>query len=562
VIDRSLQKRPEFLEWLGNSLVADVEEYVDQEKHFQSDFIHKMDRLFKTDRFKQLLNKWLVDYWLRLHEVFEHYSTIVPERELRFIDIPLVRFASKKYIAASGREPKIKWVKAPGMIVRILVLLKIITVTTFCCFRSGLKLFGSRRSFKLMREALWGLKSFGGLYFHDDFIVDNDNIGKEEVLFFSRGQNNEECRTLAYKDMCQSPYAHVDLLKVPLSLKQLFKRVLPLYFIKGPALLFQQFFSRDFFLFAELYLFLVVRSMPYEKVFSEYNIKAELGHNYFSAAHIPEAIVCQSHGARYYLFHWSDNTTLVNSYLTSFLGCDRFFIWGRAHIQVPHNQTCCSGYFFKQLISVAVSQKSVLRQRMGIDASKLVVAFFDESFGGMCKMSEDNYMAFWQTILHLSERRADLHILIKPKELRRYERLSPGKKQMFLKILSQLSAKKGVTVLDSLKWSFIEAIAVSDIVVSQGMTSSSTIAIICGVPGLYLDQANYYDHPFSRKYRNSIVFNDAEALIAALEQFADGQANPLALIDKATLRQFDEFEDDRALDILRWTISGGSGGVS
>ena len=52
-----------------------------------------------------------------------------------------------------------------------------------------------------MREAIWGLYGAYGYYFHDDFLVDNDKIKKEDLILFSRdGNPMNRGRTKAYDD--------------------------------------------------------------------------------------------------------------------------------------------------------------------------------------------------------------------------------------------------------------------------------------------------------------------------------------------------------------------------
>ncbi len=114
-----------------------------------------------------------------------------------------------------------------------------------------------------------------------------------------------------------------------------------------------------------------------------------------------------------------------------------------------------------------------------------------------------------------------------------------------------------VYIVDPDKWSFIETIGVSDVVVTQGVTSSATIAIICGVEGLYFDEAGE-DHPLSAAFKNRIVFDSAAELLSMLQKIIDGSENPIKGIPEYILRAYDAYPDDRGIDLLRNILSGGA----
>jgi len=107
-----------------------------------------------------------------------------------------------------------------------------------------------------------------------------------------------------------------------------------------------------------------------------------------------------------------------------------------------------------------------------------------------------------------------------------------------------------VYIVDETKWSFIEVIGVSDVVITQGMTSSATIALICGIEGLYLDQANY-DHPFSRDFKGIAVFEDKDSLLLMIRKILMGDGSVLKNIPEEMMRGFDGFFDDEGIERFR-----------
>jgi hypothetical protein len=192
---------------------------------------------------------------------------------------------------------------------------------------------------------------------------------------------------------------------------------------------------------------------------------------------------------------------------------------------------------------------------MGIKKEGGVISFFDESFGGECEMTEGDYLSFWETALCCAQNNKNRHtILLKPKR-DQLDRLSDTAKNIFLKIKEAITNLKNVYIIDSDRWSFIEAIGVSDVVVTQGMTSSSTIAIICGIEALYLDEF-HFDHAFSRLFKDRIVFDDPQKLLSVANEIASGRSSVLNIIPQRVLRDFDAYDDDRAIERFRIILSG------
>ena len=89
------------------------------------------------------------------------------------------------------------------------------------------------------------------------------------------------------------------------------------------------------------------------------------------------------------------------------------------------------------------------------------------------------------------------------------------------------------------------------------MTSSSTIAIICGIEGLYLDEVGY-GHPFAKHFKDKIVFADPEKLLNMIKKILIGNENPCSSIPAELLREYDEYNDDRGIDRFREILAAGA----
>ena len=551
---KNIQKRPEYLCWLNDNLVSFTEEYFTENGLDNSYFLNRMGAVFNTTRFKILAKRWVVDYYYALFNIFYDYSFDGARLKLTLEDNPLNRFAVRKYNLQFGFKVKIDWRCSAGSKKNFFSLVLLTCYIIFTSLKSGIKLFARRRNFKVMREAIWGFYDTGGYFFHDDFLVDQDKLKKEDLVLFSR-LAIEWCnsRLKAYRDAKKSGYAHFYLPSLPIDITQFLFRIVPKYIFGGIIALAREFSGPNFSLLQNIYWYFIFYGLTYEKIFSNFTVLAELGHNYFSASHIAESIICQNHKVQYYLMHWSDNSVAINKFASSFLGCDKYFLWGKAHVrgvEGRQDMLMTTGYIFKCFIKDVMNNRIKVIADMNIDHKGKIISFFDESFGNACLMTESHFVNFWETALKVAELEKGNTIVIKPKELMRARSLSDGLKNKFNSIREQLGKMPNVYILDSSRWSFIEIIGISDIVITQGMTTSATIAIICGVEGLYFDQANY-SHPFSLYLRNKIIFNDSGELAEKIHSIVSDNLQPIKNIPELSLREYDAFSDERGLRVIR-----------
>src|SRR3989338_1074715 len=541
------QRSEEHLEWINSNLIDFVNEFIRKNKLLDSHFIKGMNIAFKTTRFETLLKKWLVEYLERLFRILDVSGRLVLQ------DNPINRFGAEKYYARFRRLPEVKWENQPNLLQKIFSILARPLMVLYISLNRGLKFSGKRKKYKVMREAVWGLYNARGYYVHDDFLVDGDRIKKEDLLLFSRGVPVEAGRLKGYYDAQKSPYAHFNLSDLSMGLRTLFSRVIPKYIIGSSIILLREINSANFSLYWSIYLNFKYSALRYEKVFSHFEIISELGHNYFTTSHIAEAIVCQNYGARCYFMNWSDLSIDIDKYMLSFLGCDGYLLWGRAHITGVEGDPQIlmpTGYVFKRFIKEVASNRDKILQEMGITKRGKIISFFDESFGGESKMTEENFITFCETAFRLSQIEEGNTILIKPKLMARYHNLADGFKKRFIDLKNKIEKMPNIYTIDEDKWSFIECIGVSDVVVSQGMTSSATIAIICGIEGLYLDEAQY-SHPFSKLFKDRIVFDDHEKLLEMINKIIEGRDAPSKSIPETVLRDFDTYNDDMGIERFR-----------
>jgi len=557
------QRKDEYYEWLHSDLLGIAEEFVSQNRIKNSFFIKKMNAVFGADDFNTFSKKIIIEYLSILFEKLDDFSHYERGQKLVLEDSPLNRFGSKKYFSKFGWLETIDWKKRQGTVSKgVGIMFKNLIILQISLSR-GLKKSPNKKKYKVMREALWGLYDTGGEYFHDDFFVDNETIKKEDVVFYSRGLSAESGRVKPYDDAKRSEYANFDVKELVMGSDVFFERIVPKYITSASYALFRDLKSPNYSLFSSMFLYFIRYALPYEKIFSNYEIGAELGHNFYSPGHVAEAIVCRNNGAKYNLMHWSDTTVRIDKHITAHLGCDNYFVWGRAHVTgVEGNENIIkpTGYAFKKFINNVRSNRNSVLESMGIKPNGKIVSFFDETFRSRCKMTEAHYISFWRAILEFVQKNQDCTVLVKPKTLERYKSLSAELIPEFLGLKAEIEKLPNAYIVDDKKWSFIEVIGVSDLVITQGMFSSATIAIICGINGLYLDEAGY-NHPFRDRFTNRIVFDDAESLLRMAERIVKGEESPIKDIPEELLREFDAFSDDDGVGRLREALVGSVNGV-
>lgn len=552
---KSYQQSFEYLEWINSDLVRIAEEFVIKQKILTSYFIRIVQRTFSTNRFEFLVKRWVVHYYLNLFQLIDSYALDKDRKDSIILEkSPLNEYAVEQYYLRFKNLPPILWKNKQNTLSRFIKIVLNIALVLYKTLKNGLKFKKKIISYTVMRESLYGLYDVGGYYFHDDFFVDGEKIKKEDLLLFSRGIPVEEGRLKAYHQAKNSEYAHFVLGSLSIGLKQLFFRIIPKYIFSASYALIKELKSESFSLFNSIFQQFYNFALPYEQVFSHYRVISELGHNYFSSDHIVESIICQNYKTKYYLMHWSDNSIGIDKHLLSFLSCDKFLLWGKAHTQSVEGNSDIFlpiGYVFKRFINNIKTDKQKILRQMHIKPQGKIISFFDESFGGEIKMTQEHFVTFWETAAKLASERKEDTILIKPKVLMYYKKLSDTFKKRFTDTLAFLKSAGNAYIIDEEKWSFIEVIGVSDVVITQGMTSSATIAIICGIEGLYLDQA-HYAHPFSSDtFRGKIVFDDPNKLLNMIYKILDNNEKPSKIMPEELLREFDTYPDDQAIDILR-----------
>ncbi|MBF0385367.1 MAG: hypothetical protein HQL27_05800 [Candidatus Omnitrophica bacterium] len=554
IIPGSLDKT--LLDLLNYDIWIEGEKYI-LTKSFEADpFIRSINKLFDTGKFTKFYKRFILQYIFCLAGVLANQSVGGKIKEIALEENEINCYVADYYFRATGRDPRIVW-KKRSMFVGFLQIFVNIFIQAALSLKSGFKLSKGIKQFKLLREGLWGLYDTGGAYFHDDFLVDGEKIRNDDLLLFSWGiSKNDFYRRKAYDDARKSPYSHFDIKKLSIGLKSFILRIMPKYVFFSTAYLLSYLGSNNFSFYRSAFLSFSISAIPYEKVFSHYRFTSTLGHMFFSTSHIAESIICENYNSRYYLMHWSDVSYKDHRPFLSHMGCDKFLGWGKIHLDGLNVETLSSGYVFKRFIKNVARDKSTILTQMGVSAGKKIISFFDESFSALCRMTSRHYVNFWELAYHCALDNPGCEIIIKTKNPQMPNSLEPELYSIFAELSEKMKKLSNVHIIDEKRFSFIEAIGVADIVITEGMTSSATIAIICGITGLYFDEAGY-DHPLKERFKGRIVFDDPLKLRNMISSIIAGKEDPLKEIPESLLREYDEYSDDRGIDIFREVISKG-----
>lgn len=555
-----IQKRRGYSDWIMADLIASVEDFFSLRPGTR-EFCGSLNRIFNTDKFNNLARKYVTGYLYRLY-LWLDYCAFEQGKitSLKLGDIPLNRFAVNRHKDKFGVSVKIEWVKQPFFLLNALTIFIHASKIVFQGASTGFIFTKRKKRYKVLREMKWGFKGVNGRYFHDDFMVDGENIRRPDLLIFIRQEiNDDEGWVKMYQSLKESGYGYFDIGSLPIALPIYLNRIIKKYLICGCLALSKFINSADFSLFSSIYFHFFAIGILHEKIFSSYKLDAQLGHHYFSYEHIPEAIVCNNHNAGYFLCQLSDNSVLENKPILPFMGCDKILAWGDAHAMVQEGNAgkyLNTGYAFKRFIEEARARRDLLVSEMRLLKHKKNIVFFEENFGGIKKETAQHYIDYWQAILQVQKAfKEDINIIIKRKGDDLYLRLPPDLRGRYIQIISSLNKADNFYELGFPDWSFIELIGVADIVITSGMTSSATIAIICGIEGLYFDRAGF-NHPFSKLFKNQVVFDNERELIDTIGNIIYERYSVFDIISADVRRSFNSADDNCGMDMARAITAG------
>ncbi|NCU32979.1 MAG: hypothetical protein EOM23_08635, partial [Candidatus Moranbacteria bacterium] len=220
-----LQKSPEFLEWIQESYVDDIEMFIKENGLDEDFFLNKLNSVFETRKFSLYIRRWMVDYGLQILELMDDCSKKrVP---VRLDTDPFHKFLFQKFCKKFKFDSSVIWIQKPFWAKRAFIIVCDFFLMLFLAFKNGLSIQKKRPYYKVLKEAVFGLRA--GSLFRDDYFADQNDLKSEEILFVTRSDNKDSGRRRALAEAQRNNFHLVELsrLKFPAhELKRFFQKYL------------------------------------------------------------------------------------------------------------------------------------------------------------------------------------------------------------------------------------------------------------------------------------------------------------------------------------------------
>jgi len=516
------------------------------------EFAKVYNEKFETNKFKPFVLKWLSIYVFELLSCLYRVHLDKPSKRVLCLRNNLLNWHIYEWWGQKTENKiQVKWLGESEVKAGLEAIISILALFIYNLLSRGLCLPVRRRKFKIMKEATWGLRN---PVFRDDFFIDDERLLKKDLLLYTHGSSNEP-RMLAYRDAQDSEYECTNSKKLKIPVNLLFQRLSKYHFLLPLVFVLRNFRNKQNYMLREWLTEFHAVAINDEILLSHYQIGLELSNNETGLSHIPETIILNNYGAKSALFHRSDLTSYdaVHHHFKSF---NIYLVWGKAH---SHGERCFvdniveTGCWLKHRFGEFTRNKKNICERLGLPINGYkVLAFYDEAFSPNIYFTEETLLDFWQMMSELIEERKDMVAILKPKRENEYRKMSDKGKEIFDNIKQRCLKSGRFYFVDNPGEVFItEVIAISDINITMGMSSPSTIALLCGKIGLYYDTTGDDYHPFAQKYRNKVVFDNKRDLFSAVNRTIDEGYSPLNEIEEELLRDYDHCRDDGGLERFR-----------
>lgn len=344
----------------------------------------------------------------------------------------------------------------------------------------------------VLRELIWGFNKKRG--FRDNFLVDNDIIKESDFIYY-KSRDLTHDRIISYQQATK------------LKLKTI---VLDNKF--NVNVCFFKHLKNNIF-FSLFYIIQAITEAPYLlpclAIFlshsnDSYRLFSFCDVSYYMSTEdyddIARTIVANDVGVRVFLYHWSDLTPYCTSTHQHVVHND-LFLWGPIikqfqYRKIKSDNVYCIGCNFSN--NYNKKTKHALRKELNLPINKPVVTFFDSSYSDTFFNTQKVYNDFIENVIDYAQNNPKVKVVLKPKYLikKKYE---------------QMLKKSNVKIFNYQDVFTIDVIRASDLNVSMGMNSATTISLLCGVPALYHDTTGNHFHPLT-KYEGQLVFREKETL--------------------------------------------------
>ena len=260
---------------------------------------------------------------------------------------------------------------------------------------------------------------------------------------------------------------------------------------------------------------------------------------------IVKTIVANQLGVKVFIYPWSDHTKLISSNHQHIVHND-IFLWGPIMKDFSFGRSKCKniyciGCYFSN--NYNDKSKKELREKMGLDINKSIVTFYTASIKSKSAHSNVDSEDFIQVMIDFAKKNPNVQVVLRPKF---------KKTQTDVKYKDILK-KCNIKILDYRDAFIADVVKASDVNVSMGMNTTTTISLMCGIPGLYYDKTENHMHPLTR-YEGQLTFRNREKLLNQIENLLEGTTK---IPEIPELRRYNIFDTD-PLEILRKYVKYGT----
>ena len=523
--------------------------FYDQEINNKNNLASYYNKILNTNKFEAYIKKGISNHiFILLKDMHLIRLSNLKEQEILINKSALNKFVLSYMEAKYGIRYNVRWLSPlwgpMSLGVYYMWFFKEI-VTRGVVFNRG------RKEYKISTEASSG---FNKRTLRNDMAIDGDRFKKEDLLILQFYINNDIQFNTAFQEAKIRGFDTVSVPKLRININNNIFYVIFFYLFLPLKTYFKLVLCRQTFLFYCIFLF-HKRCFPIEMLMNLYHIRCHISMRDYGG--IEETIILNRHGAKNVIFHWADITTYKAHHL-GMIAHNVYFRWGDMHYCHHSDNNFIDkkvniGCIFKKAYNEALHRKdNIITQKLKIRKGRKIAVFFDTSFSNSILFSECFFLRYIGIVKEFCQRNEDVNIVLKPKNFESYEEmLSEENRSQFRTMWHELINRHNFTYVDPLKWSFEEAIAIADICVSMGLNSPSTVALIFGKNALYFDDTGNSHHPFAKKYKDTIVFDDKELLFRQADNILNSNFNCRDIISEAEIRGYDAFKDDKALERLR-----------
>ena len=506
------------------------------------------NRMFRTNKFEAYLKKEISKHvFAVLCQFYGAYFSDIGENVFIMVKSPLNIYIAK-YLQEKGlTKGNIRMIR-PFFLLMPFFLYYGWFMSEF--LRRGISLRRARKKYKVSMEAVWG---FTGLTLRNDIIIDESKIIKKDVLFVQFYCDRGGIRDSAYNETVRRGYDTLSVPGLKIRVGRYFPGIFLLYFLVPFMSFVAILFLRKTYLLRHLLKF-YMECFPIELFMQHCCVTKNISIS--DHGEIATTIAMNRYGTKNVIFHWSDMT--AHRDLHPFIAHNEYMSWGDKHYYFHSDNYYVDrhlniGCIYKKEFNRASAKKEEIA--VGIKGLKVdypKVIFFDTSFSNDCQDTENFYIRYLCMVKTFCLRHPRVNVLFKPKSSAgTTEKSFEEHLEEYENLMMELSILDNFFYLDPYKWGIEKCIAISDVCVSMGMNSPSTIAIICGKNGLYYDDTGNLEHPIAKHYQNVIVFSDKELLFKQIDNILDGKFSCQEVIPISEIREYDAYDDDYALERLR-----------